>query len=116
MREGEFLFFCWRDGEGRPIGENDFFPKAYKTYDLPRPKVTAEWAQGENGPEVTLTCDKVALFATVASAMPGHFSDNGVTLLPGRATTLAFTPRHEAKATAKQAAKGFAVRDLSQTY
>src|SRR5690606_768474 len=30
---GEFLFFSWRDADGKLLGENDFFPKAYKMYD-----------------------------------------------------------------------------------
>ena len=116
LKDDEFLFFAWRDGDGALIGENDFFPKAYKYYDLPRAHVKAAWSEGENGPQVRLSSDHVALFVTATSDMPGHFSDNGVTLLPGRATTLTFTPRHGAKATAKTAAKGFRVRNLSETH
>ena len=116
LRADEFLFFSWRDDHGALIGENDFFPKAYKYYDLPRAGVKAAWSEGANGPQVSLSSDHVALFVTATSDMPGYFSDNGVTLLPGRTTTLAFTPRLGAKASAKKAAKGFRVRNLSETY
>ena len=116
LHEDEFLFFSWRDEAGALIGENDFFPKAYKYYDLPRAKVKAVWSEAENGPQVSLSSDHVALFVTATSDTPGYFSDNGVTLLPGRTTTLRFTPRHGATASAKKAAKGFRVRNLSETY
>jgi beta-mannosidase len=116
MKPGEFLFFSWRDGEGRLIGENDFFPRAYKYYDLPQAKVDAVWAEGEHGPQVTLRSAQVSLFVTATSSAPGYFSDNAVTLLPGRETKLSFTPRLGAKASLKSLAKGVQVRDLSQTY
>ena len=116
VKAGEFLFFSWRGLDGALIGENDFFPHPYKAYELPRAHVSAKWSEGENRPVVTLSSDKVALFVTATSDLPGHFSDNGVTLLPGRETKLAFTPRFGRKASAKQAAKGFVVRNLSETF
>jgi len=116
LKDDEFLFFSWRDAKGALIGENDFFPKAYKYYDLPRASVKAAWSEGADGPEVALSSDHVALFVTATGDMPGYFSDNGVTLLPGRVTTLNFTPRFGAKANVESASRGFRVRNLSETY
>ena len=116
LKKDEFLFFSWRDDMGKLIGENDFFPKAYKYYDLPRAAVIFKWSEGEHGPQVSLRSDKVALFATAASDVPGYFSDNGVTLLPGRETVLTFTPRHNQIVSVGDAAKGFKVRNLSETF
>ena len=116
IKPDEFLFFSWRDAKGALIGENDFFPKAYKYYDLPRASVKAVWSEGADGPQVALSSDHVALFVTASGDMPGYFSDNGVTLLPGRVTTLTFTPRFGATASVERAAKGFKVRNLSETY
>ena len=39
----EFLFFSWRDKAGNLLGENDFFPRPYKAYDMPQAKVTSRW-------------------------------------------------------------------------
>jgi beta-mannosidase len=116
LGDDEFLLFAWRDGEGRLLGENDFFPKAYKYYDLPQAKVSAAWASDAEGAKVTLTTDAVALFVAASSSTPGVFSDNGLTLLPGRPATLRFAPRLGAKGGERDAARGFRVRHLRETY
>ena len=53
---------------------------------------------------------------TATTDVPGYFSDNAVTLLPGRETRLTFTPRHGAKVTQKALASGLKVRHLRETY
>ncbi|MDP1730853.1 MAG: glycoside hydrolase family 2 protein [Devosia sp.] len=116
LGENEFLFFSWRDKDGKPIGENDFFPRAYKYYDIANAKVKAGWADAGGKPVLTLSTDKPALFVTATVDVPGYFSDNAVTLLPGRETKLAFTPRHGAKVTQKALAAGLKVRHLRETY
>ena len=89
----EFLFFAWTGEDGRLLGENDYFPKAYKAYDLAEATVTASWSGDDGAPVLTLTSDKPALFVTATVDVPGYFSDNAVTLLPGREVKLRFTPR-----------------------
>ena len=56
------------------------------------------------------------MFVTATTDVPGYFSDNAVTLLPGRETRLSFTPRHGAKVTQKALAAGLKVRHLRETY
>ncbi|WP_395819630.1 glycoside hydrolase family 2 protein, partial [Devosia sp.] len=113
---GEFLFFSWHDADGRLLGENDFFPKAYKAYDPAMAKVTARWTGDDKAPVLVLSTDKPAFFVTATVDVPGYFSDNAITLLPGRETTLTFTPRLGAKVTQKALAKSLKVRHLRETY
>ena len=112
----EFLFFSWTDGEGTPLGENDFFPRAYKYYELPQATVRAKWSGSDAAPVLTLTTDKPALFVTATVAAPGYFSDNALILLPGREARLGFTPRLGAKVTQKELAAGLQIRHLRETY
>jgi beta-mannosidase len=116
LAEHEFLFFSWRDAKGALLGENDFMPKAYKYYDLPEAKVTAAWSVGDDGPVLTLAADKPALFVTATTNVPGYFSDNAVTLLPGRETRLTFTPRLGAKASQRALASSLRVRHFRETF
>ena len=112
----EFLFFSWRDAKGNLLGENDYFPKPYKAYELVQPKVRAAWSDVDGQFVLTLTSDQPALFVTATVDIPGYFSDNAVTLLPGRHTELTFTPRHGAKPSAAELVKSLKVRNLSETF
>ncbi|MEQ1901464.1 MAG: glycoside hydrolase family 2 protein [Devosia sp.] len=116
LKPAEFLFFSWRDKDGTLLGENDYFPQPYKAYDIPMARVTSKWESGPSGPALVLKSDKPAVFVTATTDVPGYFSDNAVTLLPGRETRLTFTPRHGARVTQKALASGLKVRHLRQTY
>jgi beta-mannosidase len=116
LDEGEFLFFTWSDRDGKLLGENDFFPLAYKHYNLPRATVKAVWSGVDEAPVLTLSTDKLALFVTATVDPPGHFSDNALTLLPGHEARLHFTPRLGAKVTQKALAAGLKIRHLRETY
>jgi beta-mannosidase len=112
----EFLAFSWRDSKGRIMGENDYFPKAYKAYDLAPARVTATWSGPEDAPELTLATDKPALFVTAEVDGLGYFSDNALTLLPGQPATLTFTPRLGAKVSRKAMEKSLKIQHLRETY
>ena len=112
----EFLFFSWRDAKGKLLGENDYFPKPYKAYELVQPKVRAAWSEVDGQLVLALTSDQPALFVTATVDTPGYFSDNAVTLLPGRQTELTFTPRHGATPSAAELVKSLKVRNLSETF
>ncbi|HVX82848.1 MAG TPA: glycoside hydrolase family 2 protein [Devosiaceae bacterium] len=117
LRPGEFLFFSWTGEDGRVLGENDFFPEAYKYYDLPHAEVKASWSSDNGAPVLTLTTDRPAFFVTVtAPEVPGYFSDNALTLLPGREARLTFKPRLGTKVNPKALAKGLRVAHLRQSY
>jgi beta-mannosidase len=112
----EFLFLTWTSEDGRLLGENDYFPKPYKAYEIGEAEVMATWSSSEAGPVLTLTADKPALFVTATVDVPGYFSDNAVTLLPGRESRLTFTPRHGQKVTEQALALSLKLSHLRQTY
>jgi len=116
IKRSEILYFTWRDEEGNTLGENSHLPRPYKDYELPEAHITAQWNDGAQAPELVLTTDKPALFVTASVDVPGHFSDNAVTLIPGRETRLAFIPAGGAKMTRKALASSLRVRHLRQTY
>ncbi|HWA17864.1 MAG TPA: glycoside hydrolase family 2 protein [Devosia sp.] len=116
LRPTEFLYFSWRGAGGRLLGENDYFPRPYKAYDFSEAKVTTRWDSKGGAPVLILKADKPALFVTATTGIPGYFSDNAITLLPGREVRLSFTPRQGAKATQKALASTLRIGHLRQTY
>ena len=79
-----FLHFDWSDG-GIHSAENEFLPKRPKEYALGTPQITATRGVGADGlPEVTLSTDRPALFVTWDAGGDTIWSDNCLTLLPGR--------------------------------
>jgi len=116
LEDDEFLFFSWTDEDGNLIGENDYFPRPYKAYELVRPTIVAKWSQAGDTPVLMLETDMPALFVTATVDVPGYFSDNAVTLLPGRQTVLTFTPRLGAKVSADELSRSLRISELSQTF
>ncbi len=116
LRPGEFLLFSWSDRAGNLIGENDYFPRAYKEYDFQPARVSSRLEERRWKPVLVLSADRPAVFVTALTDIPGYFSDNAVTLIPGRETRLSFTPRHGAKVTRKALASSLTVRHLRETY
>jgi beta-mannosidase len=112
----EFLYFTWTGEDGRQVGENDYFPKPYKAYEIGEARVKAGWSSSDAGPVLTLTTDKPALFVTATVDVPGYFSDNAVTLLPGREARLTFTPRRGAEMRQDALAAGLRLSHLRETY
>jgi len=114
--DGQFLMLEWRDRNGALIGSNDFFPRAHKYYDLPAATVSARWAQGVNGPELTLQSDACAFFVTAQVEPMGYFSDNCFTHLPGRPVTLSFSPRRGAAPGLDDLQNSLRISHLAETY
>jgi beta-mannosidase len=114
--EDGFLLFEWRDREGSLIGINDFFPRAYKYYDLPQAGINTRWTSDGSGHHLTLQSDACAFFVTAQADCAGYFSDNCVTLLPGRDVTLSFTPRKGAAPTLDDLKNSLRISHLAQTY
>lgn len=116
LEADEFLFFAWKDAQGRVIGENDYFPQPYKAYELVDARVTSRWSDRDGQPVLTLETDRPALFVTATVDAPGYFSDNALTLLPGRAVELVFHPRHGAAVTSAELAASLKLGHLAQTF
>jgi len=94
---------------------NAFFFNTFKKCELADANVTATPAERNGKWEVTLATDKPAFFVWCnVSGIPGEFSDNSFTLLPGQPVTLAFTPK--AQASFEDFKKNLTVSHLRKTY
>ncbi len=82
----EFLHFSWENSDGS-VGENEYFLKRPKLYDLPVPNITVE----EGPDQITLTTDLPAFYVTVDHGGSDIWSDNGFMLLPDVPKTLTKT-------------------------
>ncbi len=116
LNEDEFLYFSWSDGDGNRLGDNDFFPRAYKYYDIEETEVHAAWSSEDGKPVLVLSADRPAFFVTATVGVPGHFSDNALTLVPGVERRLGFTPRRGTEATPAALAQSLGITHLRQTY
>jgi beta-mannosidase len=116
LEKGEFLFFAWTDEHGNLSGENDFFPKAYKYYDIPHAMIMPIWGTEDGKHVLTLSTDQPALFVTANVDIPGYFSDNSITLLPGRESRLSFVPRHHASVSQTDLTESLKLRHLRETF
>jgi len=116
LAEDEFLFFAWKDAQGRVLGENDYFPKPYKAYELVRPNIAATWSNRDGKAVLTLEADKPAFFATATVDAAGYFSDNSLTLLPHRPVELVFHPRHGGAFTSDDLKASLKVQNLAETF
>ncbi|TRW99371.1 glycoside hydrolase family 2 protein [Paracoccus sp. M683] len=85
LAEDAFLHFDWSDAEAAHQGENDYLPKRPKDYDLGQPQIRAIPRQaGDGTPQVELSSDRPALWVTWDHGGDTVWSDNCITLLPGR--------------------------------
>ena len=99
-----------------PVHENSFFFEVFKRCSFRRAAVKAEVRAGKGGTfEVALSTDKPAFFVTLDTpGIPGVFSDNSLSLLPGEPKTLVFTPWTETNAAAIR--KSLSINFLRKTY
>ncbi|MBL4812483.1 MAG: glycoside hydrolase family 2 protein [Rhodobacteraceae bacterium] len=101
LQDDEILFFEWQVAEGA-AGQDHFAPQAYKTYALPDPGLRMLQSDGV----LSITADALALFVSVEADIPGRFSDNAFSVLPGETVEITFTPSDP------EARAHFTLRDL----
>ena len=88
LADDAFLHLDWTDGDAHR-GENDYLPQRPKAYDLGTPQIRAvEGVDDQGRATVTLTTDRPALWVTWDHGGDRVWSDNAVTLLPGRPRVL----------------------------
>ena len=110
LNANEMLAYVWATGDQR-LGGDVFAARPYKTYDLLPPRLTMSSVATDTGQQITIAAEKLALFVAVEADQPGRFSHNAMSLFPGHAATITFTPK-----TLGTAPK-FTLRDLhSATY
>lgn len=91
LRPGEILALAWRASNGM-TGE-DLAPLVrWKALDLPDPALTLETKAEDGGIRARITAARPAFFVTLEADRPGRFSDNALSLAPGRPVEIRFTP------------------------
>ncbi len=83
----EMLIFDWITPEGQH-GSDHFAPKPYKDYALPDPGLSL----AQVGNQITISASAPAFFVTALADIPGRFTRNAITILPGQPVELTFLP------------------------
>jgi beta-mannosidase len=104
LHDGEVIHLKWSaDG----IEADDAFaPRPWKGFNLQRPDIRHSVQREGGALRITLQATKPAFFVALEADVPGRFSRNGVTLLPGAPQTIMFAPKDGA------AKPAFIIRDL----
>lgn len=111
--EASFLLLTL-DIDGESFRNEHFFVP-YKRCELPEGKVDARVKERAGGFAVTVRATAPAFFLSLdAEGMRGEFDDNCVTVLPGEARTVVFTPKQKVSLAAFK--RALSVRHLRQTY
>ena len=100
---------------GKIRDEHTLFFTEPKRCELQPPRIRRTVRKTASGLAVELTADKPAFYVSLdAQALPGRFSDNLITLLPGEKRTLAFVAKRAV--TAKELEASLRVYDLQGSY
>ncbi|TPE49558.1 glycoside hydrolase family 2 protein [Amaricoccus solimangrovi] len=91
LAAGEILAFRWSASDGASGGDIHV-PERWKNLDLPDPGVTLALTREEGALRARLSARAVAFFVTLEASKPGRFSTNAITLFPGHAAEIVFTP------------------------
>ena len=102
----EILAFIWHDAAGNPLGNDHFAPWPYKSYDLQAPGLTQQINKEGDEWSIALNAEKLAVFVAVEADCDGRFSHNAITVIPGHAAKVTFTPKDAASL------PRFTIRDL----
>ncbi len=101
--------------DGRMVAENTVFLVPYKRCELAATPIRTQVAEQEGRIEVEVEAEAPAFMVALDSeGVPGVFSDNCFTLLPGEPRRLIFEPR--GKATAAELERVLSVQHLRGTY
>ena len=101
--------------DGTVLATDTYIPGEYKDCALEAPSVSVKAALKGSAWTVTLLSDAPAFFVWLAAeGVRGHFSDNSITLLPGRPVELTFTP--SGNVSFEEFAGALKVTDLASIY
>ncbi len=104
------------------ISTRTLFPALYKECLIEKANITTEVTENL---EITLTTDKPAFFVTLETSYPGTFSNNMITLLPGKPITIQFNAEESLQAyngtnfirpTKESLKESLTITDLRKTY
>ncbi|PTQ75380.1 beta-mannosidase [Celeribacter persicus] len=104
LHEDEIYVFTWQYDGG--AGGDVHAPKPWKSYELLKPEISMTISEKDGDISVILEAKSLALFVALEADVPGRFSANAVTLLPGMPAQIVFTPQEAGKSV------NFTLRDL----
>lgn len=100
---------------GRETNYTTHFFTEYKRCELPRAAISTSIEEVSGGYAVTLKSNQPAFFVSAdVQGVPGEFSDNFFTLLPGEPRTITFTPKRATSLAEVRSA--LTVKHLRDTY
>ncbi len=89
--EGSVLVLEWSASNGHS-GLDHLAPRRYKALDLVDPGLRIESSVRDGTVVARISAGALALFVTLEADCPGRFSDNAVTVWPGRDAVIEFRP------------------------
>ena len=95
------------------------FPALYKHAEIQKAKVeySIKEIDSESAYEIKLKTDKPAFFVSLDNDnLPGYFSENMITLLPGKEKSIFFRQKSGEKYPLSEVSKRITIRNLSETY
>ena len=116
LPDGSFAFLSLIGKDGNVVATDTFVPGEYKDCPLSAAHIKAEVTQDGSAWAVNLQTDAPAFFVWLeADGVPGRFSDNSITLLPGRPEKITFTP-DRAAVSLGEFKKTLNITDLASIY
>ncbi|MDE1170091.1 MAG: hypothetical protein PW734_02605 [Verrucomicrobium sp.] len=113
----EAAFLAVEIAAGGKTTRNELFLAPYKRCALEKPRIALAVRAEKGGFAVSLKADKPAFFVTLdPQALPGHFDDNAITLLPGETRVLRFRTKGAKAVTLAAFRKALTLRHLRDTY
>lgn len=100
----EIYVFTWQYEGG--AGGDFYAPKPWKSYELRNPEISMNIKETGDNLEIVLEAKALAPFVALEADVPGRFSANAVTLLPGMPVRIRFVPEEIGKPV------NFILRDL----
>ena len=91
VRSDGVYMLDWTDRQG-VAARNHFAPVAYKHLALPKPNITANSVIDGDVVRITLQAQNIALYVSLETSVPGHFSNNAFDLLAGESCVITFVP------------------------
>ncbi|MBR1639633.1 MAG: glycoside hydrolase family 2 protein [Treponema sp.] len=111
-----FFIYVSSEFEGNVYNEV-VFPSLYKHSDIKKANIKMKINQKKSVYEVELSADNPAFFVSLDNdELPGIFSDNMITLLPGKKETITFVPQKGTKPSLEEVVRKISVKDLSSSW
>ena len=117
LGDDSFAHLSLLSEDGAVLAGNTVISGEYKDCPLARPAIKIVASEGDSAWTVSLEADKPAFFVWLeAGGLKGRFSDNSITLLPGKPVELRFIPSGSCDVSFEDFKKALKVTDLASIY